>query len=177
MQVKSTPIARALAAKLGVDISQVKGSGFDGKVLYEDVKNFSPAAAATQPVAASASATAAPQVGAYSEAVKPIRKAIAKAMTNSWSNVAYTNLVHRVNMTKLWDLRSSIKDSLLKSEDVKITFLPFILKAVSVALKEFPLFSAKYNEAKSTLDFPGVVNLGFAVDTEAGLMVPVIKKC
>ncbi|AAZ43693.1 2-oxo acid dehydrogenase subunit E2 [Mycoplasmopsis synoviae] len=175
MQVKSTPIARALAAKLGVDISQVKGSGFDGKVLYEDVKNFSPAAAATQPVAASASATAAPQVGAYSEAVKPIRKAIAKAMTNSWSNVAYTNLVHRVNMTKLWDLRSSIKDSLLKSEDVKITFLPFILKAVSVALKEFPLFSAKYNEAKSTLDFPGVVNLGFAVDTEAGLMVPVIK--
>ncbi|AKJ20493.1 2-oxo acid dehydrogenase subunit E2 [Mycoplasmopsis synoviae] len=175
MQVKSTPIARALAAKLGVDISQVKGSGFDGKVLYEDVKNFSPAAAAAQPVAASASATAAPQVGAYSEAVKPIRKAIAKAMTNSWSNVAYTNLVHRVNMTKLWDLRSSIKDSLLKSEDVKITFLPFILKAVSVALKEFPLFSAKYNEAKSTLDFPGVVNLGFAVDTEAGLMVPVIK--
>ncbi|WP_129725165.1 2-oxo acid dehydrogenase subunit E2 [Mycoplasmopsis citelli] len=194
MMIKTTPIVRAKAAKLGIDLSLVKGSGENGRILLADLDAYlaqpkastpAPTQASEQKVTATPASSApvaapkpvAPRVVSgepYSEPVTPIRKAIAKAMTNSWDNVAYVNLVHEIDMTRLWDLRSSIKDLVLKSENVKLTFLPYILKAVAVALKEFPKFTAKYNETKSTLDFPGVINLGFAVDTEAGLMVPVI---
>ncbi|UUM20153.1 2-oxo acid dehydrogenase subunit E2 [Mycoplasma sp. 1578d] len=194
MMIKATPIVRAKAAKLGIDLSLVKGSGENGKILLADLEAFAAQPKQSAPsnpeVVSTPTPTAAPTGAAvptptpvaprvvtgepYSQPVTPIRKAIAKAMTNSWDNVAYVNLVHEIDMTRLWDLRSSIKDLVLKNTGVKLTFLPYILKAVSVALKEFPKFTAKYNEAKSTLDFPGVINLGFAVDTEAGLMVPVI---
>ncbi|AWX70494.1 dihydrolipoamide acetyltransferase [Mycoplasmopsis anatis] len=179
MTVKSTPIARALAAKMGIKIEDVKGTGIGGRILVEDIKNFK----ATPVVAPSqASTTQAapvtpikPTFEAHSEPVSPMRKAIAKAMTNSWENVAYTNLVHKVDMTRLWDLRASIKDLVFEKENIKLTFLPYIVKAVAIALKEFPKFAAKYNEKESTLEYPGSVNVGIAVDTEAGLMVPVIN--
>lgn len=197
MKIKSTPIARAMAAKLGIDINLVPGSGIDGRILIEDIQkfknspisgaahsNFAPATVAdnkviTQPSAPASKATPTPRPAidrsAHSEAITPIRKAISKAMTNSWSNVAYTNLVHEIDMTALWDLRSRIKDIVLKSDNVKITFLPYIIKAAAIALRDFPVFTAKYNEANQTLDYPGVINVGIAVDTEAGLMVPVIN--
>ncbi|MEE3928231.1 2-oxo acid dehydrogenase subunit E2 [Mycoplasmopsis ciconiae] len=185
MTIKSTPIARALAAKLGINLADVKGSGMDGRILMEDIKNFK-AAPKVEAVVANASAKVETSASvasvkrpstleAHSEAIAPIRKAIAKAMTNSWSNVAYTNLKHEIDMTNLWDLRSRIKDIVLKNEGVKLTFLPYIIKAVAVALKEFPIFLAKYNEANQTLDYPGQMNIGIAVDTEFGLMVPVVK--
>lgn len=184
MSIKSTPLVRAFAKKENVNLELVKGSGMGGRIKLQDVKDFLANQAATPAGAPSAIKEAPAQVAPtkpvatgvpYSEPVTPIRKAIARAMTNSWDNVAYVNLVHEIDMSALWDLRSSIKDLVLKSENVKLTFLPYILKAVSIALKEFPKFTAKYNEAKSTLDYPGIVNLGFAVDTEAGLMVPVIN--
>lgn len=179
MTVKSTPIARALAAKMGINIEEVKGSGIGGRILMDDIKNFktAPVVAVSQPAQAPASPTTPikPTFEAHSEPVSPMRKAIAKAMTNSWDNVAYTNLVHKVDMTRLWNLRASIKDLVFEKENVKLTFLPYIVKAVAIALKEFPKFAAKYNEKENTLDYPGSVNVGIAVDTEAGLMVPVIN--
>lgn len=179
MTVKSTPIARALAAKMGINIEEVKGSGIGGRILMDDIKNFktAPAAAVSQPAQAPAAPTTPIKqtFEAHSEPVSPMRKAIAKAMTNSWDNVAYTNLVHKVDMTRLWNLRASIKDLVFEKENVKLTFLPYIVKAVAIALKEFPKFAAKYNEKENTLDYPGSVNVGIAVDTEAGLMVPVIN--
>lgn len=179
MTVKSTPIARALAAKMGINIEEVKGSGIGGRILMDDIKNFktAPVAAVSQPAQAPAAPTTPikPTFEAHSAPVSPMRKAIAKAMTNSWDNVAYTNLVHKVDMTRLWNLRASIKDLVFEKENVKLTFLPYIVKAVAIALKEFPKFAAKYNEKENTLDYPGSVNVGIAVDTEAGLMVPVIN--
>lgn len=173
MSIKSTPIARAMAAKMGIDINLVKGTGIDGRILIEDIKNYQPNQAATS----APSQVAAPVVNneAHSEAITPIRKAIAKAMTNSWDNVAYTNLVHKIDMSTLWESRSKIKDIILKNENVKITFLPYIIKASAVALNSYPKFSAKYNEESQTLDYPGVVNIGIAIDTEAGLMTAVIN--
>ncbi|UUD35537.1 2-oxo acid dehydrogenase subunit E2 [Mycoplasmopsis caviae] len=198
MKIKSTPIARAMAAKMGIDINLVSGSGINGRILIEDIQKFKTQATSTslhnnfaptpasinQPIIQSQSQTInkpnpTPRLtvdrSAHSEPVSPIRKAIAKAMTNSWSNVAYTNLVHEIDMSALWDLRSRIKDLVLKSDNVKLTFLPYIIKAVAITLREFPIFSAKYNEANQTLDYPGVINVGVAVDTEAGLMVPVVN--
>ncbi|MBW0594888.1 dihydrolipoamide acetyltransferase [Mycoplasmopsis anatis] len=179
MTVKSTPIARALAAKMGIKIEDVKGTGIGGRILVEDIKNFkaTPVVAPSQASTTQAAPIAPikPTFEAHSEPVSPMRKAIAKAMTNSWENVAYTNLVHKVDMTRLWDLRASIKDLVFEKENIKLTFLPYIVKAVAIALKEFPKFAAKYNEKESTLEYPGSVNVGIAVDTEAGLMVPVIN--
>lgn len=188
MNIKSTPIARAFASRNNVDITKVVGSGFDGRILLEDVKNYKskPPKLQTKETTTTPIQTIQQQQPPqpqkpvfisqpHSQPLAPIRKAIAKAMTNSWSNVAYTNLVNEINMTKLWKIRSSIKDLVLKSENVKLTFLPYIIKAVAIALKEFPKFTAKYNQTNSTLDYPGVINVGIAVDTEFGLMVPVIK--
>ncbi|MBW0599396.1 dihydrolipoamide acetyltransferase [Mycoplasma anatis] len=179
MTVKSTPIARALAAKMGIKIEDVKGTGIGGRILVEDIKNFkaTPVVAPSQASTTQAAPIAPikPTFEAHSEPVSPMRKAIAKAMTNSWENVAYTNLVHKVDMTRLWDLRASIKDLVFEKENIKLTFLPYIVKAVAIALKVFPKFAAKYNEKESTLEYPGSVNVGIAVDTEAGLMVPVIN--
>ncbi|VEU75774.1 pyruvate dehydrogenase E2 component (dihydrolipoamide acetyltransferase) [Mycoplasmopsis maculosa] len=185
MKIKSTPIARAMASRLGIDITQVKGSGLDGRILVEDIKNFknqssnSVKTQETQSINQPSQQTQAPVKSfvsgeAYSKPVTPLRKAIAKNMTNSWDNVAYTNLVHEIDMTKLWDIRAKIKDLVLAKENVKLTFLPYIIKAASIALKEFPQFTAKYNETNQTLDFPGNINIGIAVDTESGLMAPVI---
>lgn len=185
MKIKSTPIARAMASRLGIDITQIKGSGLDGRILVEDIKNFknqssiSVKTQETQSINQPSQQTQAPVKSfvlgePYSKPVTPLRKAIAKNMTNSWDNVAYTNLVHEIDMTKLWDIRAKIKDLVLAKENVKLTFLPYIIKAASIALKEFPQFTAKYNETNQTLDFPGNINIGIAVDTESGLMAPVI---
>ncbi|WP_027120401.1 2-oxo acid dehydrogenase subunit E2 [Mycoplasmopsis lipofaciens] len=183
-KIKSTPIARKMAAKLGIDISLVPGSGLDGRILMSDIQNFQKSGStvahnsfAPQPVANNEmiNVSAKPVISAHSEPVSPIRKVIAKTMKNSWNNVAYTNLVHKIDMTNLWNLRSRVKDVVLKAENVKITFLPYIAKAVAIALRDYPIFLAKYNEAQQTLDYPGSINLGFAVDTEAGLMVPVVN--
>lgn len=185
MKIKSTPIARAMASRLGIDITQIKGSGLDGRILVEDIKNFknqssiSVKTQETQSINQPSQQMQAPVKSfvlgePYSKPVTPLRKAIAKNMTNSWDNVAYTNLVHEIDMTKLWDIRAKIKDLVLAKENVKLTFLPYIIKAASIALKEFPQFTAKYNETNQTLDFPGNINIGIAVDTESGLMAPVI---
>ncbi|OYD26795.1 dihydrolipoamide acetyltransferase [Mycoplasma testudineum] len=107
--------------------------------------------------------------------VDNVRKAIAKAMKNSWANVAYVNLVHRADMTKLWDYRNLVKDDLFEISGVKITFLAFIVKATALALQEFPIFGAKYDEKTEELVYPNTVNMGIAVDTDHGLFVPVIK--
>lgn len=178
MSIKSTPLARALAKKLSVNIEEVKGTGSNGRVLVADVKSFNPTSqpiATTQATTVSSPTVNSAPLQAHSEPIAPIRKAIARAMTNSWNNVAYVNLIHRVNMSKLWDLRKSIKDTVLATTGVKLTFLPYIAKAVAIALKEFPIFTAKLNEANNTLDYPDTINLGVAVDTPAGLMVPVVK--
>ncbi|WP_036436944.1 2-oxo acid dehydrogenase subunit E2 [Mycoplasma elephantis] len=180
MQIKSTPLARAMAKKLNVNIEEIKGTGIGGRILVDDVKNFNPVKQSVSSTVQATTTISQPTFNSnplksFQEPISPVRKAIAKAMTNSWNNVAYVNLIHRVNMTKLWNLRASIKDTVLKTTGIKLTFLPYIAKAVSIALKEFPIFLAKYNEANSTIDYPDTVNLGIAVDTEAGLMVPVVK--
>ncbi|WP_338822480.1 2-oxo acid dehydrogenase subunit E2 [Mycoplasmopsis felifaucium] len=182
MSIKSTPIARALAAKMGIDISQVVGTGIDGRILMDDIKNFKvqPVIDSLKtPVSETVSSSVAPVVSntltASSEPISPIRKAIAKAMVNSWDNVAYTNLVHRIDMSNLWNTRNQIKDIVLKNENVKVTFLPYIIKASAIVLRSFPKFVAKYNETKQTLDYPGTINIGIAIDTEAGLMTATVN--
>ncbi|QJB71094.1 2-oxo acid dehydrogenase subunit E2 [Mycoplasma sp. 1654_15] len=184
-----TPLAKALAEKLGINIDLVKGSGPAGRVLREDVLAFSKNPQPTQPAPAQvatpapAPATPAPAATVATsqgltgkvEKVAPIRKAIAKAMKTSWASVAYVNLVNEIDVTNLWNLRKKVVDDIQKTTGLKITFLSFISKAILIALQEFPILAAKYDEATESLVYPSTINLGIAVDTEAGLMVPVIK--
>ncbi|UWD34375.1 2-oxo acid dehydrogenase subunit E2 [Mesomycoplasma molare] len=175
-KIISTPLARALASKMGIDITQVKGSGPFGRILKEDVANFKESPVLENKVVEQkTSQTTTSSLDGKREKVTPIRKAIAKAMINSRDSVAYFSLVNEIDMTKLWDLRKLIVEDVQKSTGVKLTFLPYIAKAILIALKEFPILAAKYDEATSEIVYPTTLNLGIAVDTEAGLMVPVVK--
>ncbi|MGZ9414156.1 2-oxo acid dehydrogenase subunit E2 [Mycoplasma sp. 5370] len=177
-KIISTPLARAIAAKMGIDINQVKGTGPFGRILKDDVLSFksAPKQETVAPTSAKVESTASVNyLDGKREKITPIRKAIAKAMINSRDSVAYFSLVNEIDMTKLWDLRKSIVEDVQKTTGVKLTFLPYIAKAILVALREFPILAAKYDEANSEIVFPTTLNLGIAVDTEAGLMVPVVK--
>ena len=104
-----------------------------------------------------------------------IRKAIARNLRNVTDNVAYCSLVNKVDATALWNYRSKVKDDVLKKQGVKLTFLSWIIKAVTIALSEHPMFSAQVNADSGEVHFPGTLNIGMAVDTPFGLVVPVIK--
>ncbi|SYV97085.1 Dihydrolipoyllysine-residue acetyltransferase component of pyruvate dehydrogenase complex, partial [Mycoplasmopsis edwardii] len=107
-KIISTPLARALAAKLGIDITQVKGTGPQGRILKDDVANFSKAptsAPQTTPVASTEAPKAVAPVASLDgkrEKITPIRKTIAKAMVNSRDSVAYFSLVNEINVSRLW---------------------------------------------------------------------------
>lgn len=104
-----------------------------------------------------------------------IRKAIATAMKRSWSQAAYTNLSVEIDVTEVWDQRNKIKDYILETENVKLNLLPFIIKAIAKTLKQFPMFNAVNDDANNTLILRNEVNIGIAVDTKDGLIVPNIK--
>lgn len=164
-----TPLARSLAEKLGINIDLVKGTGPGGRVMREDVIAFSknpqptpaaPAPAASvapiqqtpatpNPVAASSTSEA---LSGKVEKVAPIRKAIARAMKNSWSSVAYVNLVNEIDVTNLWYLRKKVVEDIQKTTGLKITFLSFISKAILIALQEFPIL-ASYAVIKEAVEW------------------------
>lgn len=104
-----------------------------------------------------------------------MRKAIANAMKRSWSNAAYTNLSVEIDVTDVWEQRNKIKDYILETENVKLNLLPFIIKAIAKTLKQFPIFNAINDDANGTLILRNEVNVGIAVDTKDGLIVPNIK--
>lgn len=104
-----------------------------------------------------------------------IRKAIATAMKRSWSQAAYTNLSVEIDVTEVWDQRNKIKDYILETENVKLNLLPFIIKAIAKTLKQFPMFNAINDDVNNTLILRNEVNIGIAVDTKDGLIVPNIK--
>lgn len=104
-----------------------------------------------------------------------MRKAIANAMKRSWNNAAYTNLSVEIDVTEVWDQRNKIKDYIFETENVKLNLLPFIIKAIAKALKQFPMFNAVNDDANGTLILRNEVNVGIAVDTKDGLIVPNIK--
>ncbi|QSF13743.1 2-oxo acid dehydrogenase subunit E2 [Mycoplasma sp. Mirounga ES2805-ORL] len=115
------------------------------------------------------------KIEARTEKLTPIRKAIARNLKNAMQHVAYTSLVQKVDATKLWNHRKSVVKKIQEKEGVKLTFLSWIIKATTIALSEYPVFSAKVDEEKGEIIYPGSLNIGIAVDTPYGLVVPVIK--
>ena len=175
-RVLAAPATRRLARELGVNITRVKGSGPGGRVTDDDLRAGSPAAA-TAPAVVAAATPRAPAASSDDEERVPlrgVRKITAERMTKSFHTVAQVTLVDEVDMTELVLLREAFKGSAEK-RGVKLTFLPFVIKAVIPALKEFPYVNSTLDEASGEIVLKKRYNLGIATDTPGGLLVPVLR--
>jgi pyruvate dehydrogenase E2 component (dihydrolipoamide acetyltransferase) len=180
-----TPLVRKLAAENGVDLSTVKGTGVGGRIRKQDVLAAAEAAkaAAAAPAPAAAAAPAAKKAPALEvsplrgQTVKMprIRKVIGDNMVKALHEQAQLSSVVEVDVTRLMRLRALAKDSFAAREGVKLSPMPFFVKAAAQALKAHPVINAKINEAEGTITYFDTESIGIAVDSEKGLMTPVIK--
>ena len=174
-----TPLVRKLASELGVNLAQVKGTGIGGRIRREDVEAFARPAAPAASVAVSSTPSAAkPPVVAVSPlrgttvTMSRLRKVIAARMVESLQVSAQLTTVVEVDVTKIARLRDRAKASFEAREGVKLSFLPFFAVAVCEALKQHPVLNSSVEGDQIT--YHGAEHLGIAVDTERGLLVPVI---
>jgi 2-oxoglutarate dehydrogenase E2 component (dihydrolipoamide succinyltransferase) len=174
-----TPLVRKLASELGVNLAQVKGTGIGGRIRREDVEALArPAAPAAVASVASTPSAAKPPVVAVSPlrgttvTMSRLRKVIAARMVESLQISAQLTTVVEVDVTKIARLRDRAKASFESREGVKLSFLPFFAVAVCEALKQHPVLNSSVEGDQIT--YHGAEHLGVAVDTERGLLVPVI---
>jgi len=174
-----TPLVRKLASELGVNLAQVKGTGIGGRIRREDVEALArPAAPAAVASVSSTSSAAKPPVVAVSPlrgttvTMSRLRKVIAARMVESLQVSAQLTTVVEVDVTKIARLRDRAKASFEAREGVKLSFLPFFAVAVCEALKQHPVLNSSVEGDQIT--YHGAEHLGVAVDTERGLLVPVI---
>jgi len=174
-----TPLVRKLASELGVNLAQVKGTGIGGRIRREDVEALArPAAPAAVASVGSAPSAAKPPVVAVSPlrgttvTMSRLRKVIAARMVESLQVSAQLTTVVEVDVTKIARLRDRAKASFEAREGVKLSFLPFFAVAVCEALKQHPVLNSSVEGDQIT--YHGAEHLGVAVDTERGLLVPVI---
>jgi pyruvate dehydrogenase E2 component (dihydrolipoamide acetyltransferase) len=167
----ATPVARAMAKDMGIDINQVTGTGPGGRVIIEDIKKFH--ASFGQ---ASTTQTAIPEQAerVTYEPLTQIRKAIARNMLASKQNVPHMTVHDEVEVSKLVDIRKQYKAKYAE-KDVRLSYLPFVVKAVALALTKFKTINAQLDMENERIIFKNYVNIGIAADTEEGLVVPVIK--
>ena len=179
--VRATPVVRKLAAEHGVDLDRVAGTGLNGRVTRQDVEQFV-AQAASQPQQRQAQrpATVAqpemPQamVGDESMALTPMRKAIANAMVLSKTTIPHAAAMMEIDWTNVAKFRDSVRESFKAREGFELTYLPFAIKAVTIALRRHPLVNAKWTD-QGVLKVRAI-NLGIAISLgDEGLVVPVIK--
>ncbi|MEO3746044.1 2-oxoglutarate dehydrogenase, E2 component, dihydrolipoamide succinyltransferase [Plantactinospora sp. B5E13] len=177
-----TPLVRKLAAEQGVDLGTVTGTGVGGRIRKQDVLEAAErakAAKAAAPAAPAAPAEAAPKavpspLRGSTQKLPRIRAVIAKRMQESLHEMAQLTTVVEVDVTKVAKLRARAKDSFLQRHGVKLSFLPFFALAAVEALQTYPVVNARMDLDGGTITYPDAEHLGIAVDTERGLMVPVI---
>ncbi|MDP2289076.1 MAG: 2-oxoglutarate dehydrogenase, E2 component, dihydrolipoamide succinyltransferase [Actinomycetota bacterium] len=179
-----TPLVRRLATQNGVDLSAVVGTGIGGRIRKQDVlaaaetkQARATTAAAAAPVAVASSTSAASPSPLRGQTVKisRLRRVIAERMVESLQVSAQLTTVLEVDVTAIAKLRGRIKDEFEGREGVKLTYLPFIAKASVEALKQFPMVNASIDMNEGTITYHDSENLGIAVDTDRGLLVPVIR--
>jgi 2-oxoglutarate dehydrogenase E2 component (dihydrolipoamide succinyltransferase) len=186
-----TPLVRKLATDNGIDLAQVSGTGVGGRIRKQDVldaareqqmaqktRPAAPApasapAAAPAPSSSVAQATATPLSG--TEPMSRLRKVIATRMLESLQTSAQLTTVVEVDLTRIVQLRERAKAGFEAREGVKLSFLPFFAKATVEALKVHPKLNASLDTEKSEITYHSGAHLGIAVDTDRGLLVPVIK--
>ncbi|MFF4265713.1 2-oxoglutarate dehydrogenase, E2 component, dihydrolipoamide succinyltransferase [Streptomyces virginiae] len=178
-----TPLVRKLASESGVNLSTVSGTGVGGRIRKQDV--LAAAEAAKAAAAAPAPAAAAPAAKAPAAAVSELRgqtvkmtrmrKVIGDNMMKALHSQAQLSSVVEVDITKIMKLREKAKGAFLAREGVKLSPMPFFVKAAAQALKAHAVVNARINEDEGTITYFDSENIGIAVDSEKGLMTPVIK--
>ncbi|XP_029106064.1 lipoamide acyltransferase component of branched-chain alpha-keto acid dehydrogenase complex, mitochondrial-like [Scleropages formosus] len=192
----ATPAVRRLAMESNVKLSEVVGTGNDGRILKEDILNFlssqtgailppcsdhkeqtlssEAAARATAPVAPLARHPSVPVEGKNgTERLKGFQKAMAKTMAAALK-IPHFGYCDEVDLTKLVRLRSELKDA-AEMRGVKLSYMPFFIKATSLGLLQFPILNASVDESCSNITYKAAHNIGLAMDTPQGLLVPNVK--
>ena len=182
----ASPSVRKAAREFGIDLRKIHGSESGGRITGGDVKNYIARLirAASRPatvVAEAAPAKPAPMQVDFSQwgpilkkPITPLRKVIARRMSESWNTVARVTQFDDIDFTKLGELRKKFAADYEK-KGVKLTLTPFVLKAVADTLKKHPIFNSSLDEVASEIILKEYIHLGIAVDTDQGLMVPVIR--
>jgi len=180
----AAPATRKLARELGIDLTKVSGSGPHGRVTQEDVQKHAEQAVARAQIVKPPVAAASPvSISSAVVAGKPLeeriplrgmRRTIFHQMARSKQTAAHFTFVEECNVTALKGLRERLRP-LAEAEGVKLTFLPFIVKACAAALKRHPILNAAYDEVTDEIVVRYSYNIGVAAATDAGLMVPVVK--
>lgn len=183
--VPAAPSTRRLAREIGVDINQVKGTGPQGRISIDDVKNHAksllggagaPAAPAAAPAQATAPAVKLPDFSKFGEVrrekMSNVRRATANQMHLNWSTIPMVTQFDKADITDLEKLRKSLNQ---KSSGAKITVTAILLKVLASALKKFPQFNASIDMQNEEVVYKDYFNVGVAVDTDRGLLVPVVR--
>jgi pyruvate dehydrogenase E2 component (dihydrolipoyllysine-residue acetyltransferase) len=189
-RTKSSPLVRKIAQEHGVDIARLEGTGLSGRVTKNDILSFIESgaqAAATgakvqtaRPTGAvatretAAPAPVKPAEGDRVEQMTVMRKKIAEHMVQSRRISAHVTTVYEIDMTHIAKLREQHKDSFAERTGTKLSFMPFIFRAVTSALRKFPIFNAQVSGDQ--IIYKRDINLGMAVALDGGLIVPVIKR-
>jgi 2-oxoglutarate dehydrogenase E2 component (dihydrolipoamide succinyltransferase) len=189
----ATPLVRKIAAERGVDLSTVVGTGVGGRIRKEDIVSApatlapvvvtearpvesKPFVAPTAPAAKSATPAApASELRGRTEPMTRLRKVIAERMVESLQISAQLTSVVEVDVTRIASLRNRSKVAFESREGVKLSFLPFFAKAACESLKQFPNVNATLDQEAGTVTYFDAEHIGIAVDTDRGLLVPVIR--
>ncbi|MDD2530091.1 MAG: dihydrolipoamide acetyltransferase family protein [Bacteroidales bacterium] len=169
----ATPVARAMAKDMGIDINLVRGTGPAQRVMKEDIQNHAKQDSKT-PIPQLSSTKNLLEDRLEIEPLSQIRKTIAKNMIQSKHNAAHMTVFEEVEISELDRVRKKYKDY-FKDENIRITYLAFIVKAVALALKKHKSLNAEMDMDKGVMIYKKYYNIGIAADTEKGLVVPVIK--
>ncbi|EGQ1726826.1 dihydrolipoamide acetyltransferase family protein [Staphylococcus pseudintermedius] len=189
-QVKAMPSVRKYARDNNVNIKAVNGTGKNGRITKEDVDAYlngggqaataQDTASAESSEASTAPAASAPAVSTEgefpetTEKISAMRKAIAKAMVNSKHTAPHVTLMDEIDVQELWDHRKKFKE-IAAEQGTKLTFLPYVVKALVSALKKYPALNTSFNEEAGEVVQKHYWNIGIAADTDRGLLVPVVK--
>jgi len=174
-RVLATPVARKLAKDLDVDIKSIVGTGPAGRVMKDDIKAYN-----TKRSAERVATQVKPSVDLIRSddekriRMSTMRRAIAEHMTKSKFTIPHTAVMDEVNVESLVNYRNEVK-LLARGKGIRLTYLPFFIKAVTIALKEHEMINASLDEELSEIIVKKAIHIGIAVDTPYGLMVPVIK--
>lgn len=171
--VQASPPTRKLAHAIGIDINKIKGTGYDGHVTAEDVANYYSEKSRT------GSLTPTPKsvprlAGSQEKQLLGVRNLMAKKMAESHTEIPHFSYFEELDATRLVQLRQSVKEEAAK-EGFSVTYMPFIIRALSLSLKRYPTVNSYFDASKNAVIIHPQHNIAIAITTKQGLIVPVMK--
>lgn len=173
-RIPAAPAVRRLLREHGLELEAVPGSGPQGRVLKEDVLRHLEEGEAAGPAESAPAQSAAAGEAVRVEPLRGVRAVMAKRMVESASTIPHFQYGEEIDVTELLALRERLKP-LAEEEGVRLTLMPFFMKAMALAVREAPILNARLSDDESEIHYLGGVNVGMAVDSRAGLLVPNVK--